>query len=198
KTLETEETFLEGGEPREIEVIKTPTYGPRGELNGLQIICWDVTERKRLERALRESEAFYEALVESLPQGILRKDTAGCFTYVNRGACELLGLPRDALVGKTDFDICPAELAEKYRRDDCEVMDSGRRYEVVEENETIGASIHYVQTVKTPAYDGEGNPIGIQAIFWDVTNRRELEEALRRSMQEVERLRAELQALRAP
>src|SRR5205823_6085284 len=69
-------------------------------------------ERKRVEEALRESEAFYHSLVESLPQNILRKDLDGRFTFANQRSCALLGKPLEQIVGRTDFDLFPAELAE--------------------------------------------------------------------------------------
>ena len=189
KALETEETFLEKGELRDIRVIKTPTYDARGELNGLQVIVWDISEGKRLEQALRESEAFYQTLVENLPQGIVRKDLEGRFTYLNHGSCELLGLSREEMLGKTDFDLFPPALAWKYRHDDQAVIKSGRRLEAVEWNEPIGKPAHFMQTVKAPVYDLSGNPIGSYAIFWDVTESKRMEEMVQNLQKENDRLR---------
>lgn len=197
QALETEEKFLERDELRDIRVIKTPTEDHRGDLNGLQIIVWDVTEGKRLERALRESEAFYEALVESLPHGIVRKDVQGTFTYVNHGACELLGMSRDEIIGKSDFDIFPTELAEKYRRDDRDVLHSGKRYEAVEINETVVGAMHHMQAVKTPVFDADGKPIGIQAVFWDVSERERLQSEVRQKSEQVDRLQEEVRMLKS-
>ncbi len=134
--------------------------------------------RKRAERALRESEAFYHSLVESLPQNILRKDRDGRFTFANQRACAIFGKARDEIIGKTDFDLFPTALAAKYRRDDHHVLSSGRALEVVEENIGPSGERIYVQIIKSPLHDAQGNPVGVQVIFWDVTERKRAEEAL--------------------
>ncbi len=136
-------------------------------------------ERRRAEEALRASELFYHSLVESLPQNILRKDAEGRFSFANRRFCNTLGRPLDAVLGKTDRDFYPAELAEKYRADDMEVMTTGVVVDTVEEYVTPDGETHYVQVIKTPLQDVDGRAIGIQGIFWDVTARRRAEELLR-------------------
>jgi PAS domain S-box-containing protein len=144
-------------------------------------VARDVTEQKRVEEALRESEAFYHSLVESLPQHIIRKDRAGFFTFVNQRVCAMLHKPLEEIVGKTDFDLFPPELAEKYRADDLYVMESGTNLEAVEEHRTPEGKKLFVQIVKTPIYDSHGQLIGSQVLFWDVTDRQRWEEALSES-----------------
>jgi PAS domain S-box-containing protein len=143
-------------------------------------IIRDITERKRAEQALRESQAFYHSLVESLPQNIYRKDRAGRFTFGNQRFCAILGQTPGAIVGKTDFDFFPPELAAKYRRDDQQVIASGKPWETVEEHATPAGERLYVQVIKTPIPDARGEIIGTQGIFWDVTERQRAEEALAR------------------
>jgi two-component system, NtrC family, sensor kinase len=133
---------------------------------------------RRLEDALRESEAFYQSLVESLPQNIIRKDRQGRFTYVNQRLCATLKLPREQIIGKTDFDLFPKHLAEKYRQDDAQVLETGTALEAVETHQTPDGRTLYVQIVKTPITDARGQLIGTQVMFWDVTERKQWEEAL--------------------
>jgi PAS domain S-box-containing protein len=135
-------------------------------------------ERQRIAQALKESEAFYHSLVESLPQNIIRKDRQGVFTFANQRFCSLLGKPLEQIVGRTDFDFFPADLAAKYRQDDMTVMESGKNLEVVEKHRTPAGEIMYVQVVKTPIYDFLGDIIGSQVFFWDVTERKRAEEAV--------------------
>jgi PAS domain S-box-containing protein len=146
---------------------------------------WQELQRKRAEQALQESEAFYHSLVETLPQSILRKDLQGRFTYANQGACRMLGRPLEQILGKTDFELCPAELAEKYRADDKLVLETGKNLEMMEEHQTLSGPKMYVEIVKTPVYDSLGAPIGTQVIFWDVTDRKRLEDALRQTTVEL-------------
>jgi two-component system cell cycle sensor histidine kinase/response regulator CckA len=134
--------------------------------------------RKQAERALADSEAIYHSLVESLPQNIFRKDKEGKFTFANSNFCATLGIPLHDVLGKTDFDFYPEELAKKYSQDDKKVMESGKVFDTVEEHQTPAGQKLYVQVVKTPAYDSKGDIIGIQGIFWDVSDQKRAEEAL--------------------
>jgi two-component system, NtrC family, sensor kinase len=138
-----------------------------------------VDERIRAVRALRETEVIYHSLVETLPQMILRKDLGGRFTFANQRFCSELGRSLEEVQGKTDFDFFPRELAEKYRRDDRRVIDSGQVLDVVEQHVTPQGDKLYVQVMKTPLFGHDGKPIGIQGIFWDVTARIRAEEQLK-------------------
>ncbi|MEW6307178.1 MAG: PAS domain S-box protein, partial [Verrucomicrobiota bacterium] len=149
------------------------------------LVLWITTAllvlHRRAQDALRDSQAFYASLVEVLPQSVLRKDLKGRFTFGNRRFCDMLGRRFEDIAGKTDFDLFPKELAEKYRRDDQEVVNSGRNVDMVEEHVTPKGQKLFVQVVKTPVRDAQGQTVGTQAIFWDVTERRQAEEALRES-----------------
>jgi len=137
----------------------------------------EIAERKRAEDVLRHSEALYSSLVENLPVQMLRKDLGGRFTFANEAFCQLLGRPLGEIIGKTDFDFYPREFAQKYRHDDQKVIEAGEVFEDVERNEKDG-EISFVQVMKSPVRDAEGKIIGTQAIFWDVTKRKEAELAL--------------------
>ncbi len=137
-------------------------------------------EQRRAERDLRQTEMSYHSLVETIPQMILCKDLAGRFTFANQKFCAELGRSRDEILGKTDLDFFPRELAEKYRRDDHKVLESGELLDVVEEHVAPKGEKLYVQVMKTPLYGPEGEPIGIQGIFWDVTRRMQAEEQLKK------------------
>jgi PAS domain S-box-containing protein len=138
----------------------------------------DITDRKRTEEALRDSEVLYHSLVECLPQNIFRKDRAGRFTFANRLFCDTVGRRLEDVVGKTDYDLFPAELAAKYQYDDHRVMETQQTLETVEEHQTPDRGKIYVQVVKTPLYGADGRVMGVQGIFWDVTERRKMEQAL--------------------
>jgi PAS domain S-box-containing protein len=137
--------------------------------------------RRRVESDLGKFEAFYHALVESLPQNIFRKDRDGVFTFANQRFCNILGRTLDNVVGKTDYDFFPRELADKYRQDDAQVMRTGKNIELVEEHCTPQGQKLFVEVIKTPVYNLEGKVIGTQCFFWDVTEKHRSEEALQES-----------------
>lgn len=140
----------------------------------------EIAERERTEQGLRDSEALYSSLVENLPVHVLRKDCQGRFTFANRSFCALLGRSIDEIVGKTDFDLYPEALARKYRRDDQSVAETGRLFDDEEQNVQDGRT-HYVHVMKSPVRDAAGKIVGIQVVFWDVTERKEAEAALERA-----------------
>ena len=145
----------------------------------------EIAERERTEAVLRDSEALYSSLVENLPVRVLRKDLEGRFTFANESFCRLLGRPLEEILGKTDADFYPPDLAEKYRADDRRVGETGELFECVEEN-TKGGEIRYVQVMKSPVRDAGGAIVGVQAVFWDVTEQKRAAEALQRAKEAAE------------
>jgi PAS domain S-box-containing protein len=141
-------------------------------------ITRDITEHRRSDEALRASEALYQSLVEILPMSVCRKDLEGRFTFVNQRYCNEFKRPASDILGKTDFDLHPADLAEKYRQDDRAVMTSGQTVEMIEEHAPLYGERTYVQVFKSPVYDARGQVTGIQIAFWDVTERKRAEETL--------------------
>jgi PAS domain S-box-containing protein len=129
----------------------------------------DITSRKQIEEALRDSEALYHSLVETLPLNMFRKDLQGRITFGNRLYCSTLRRSLKELLGKTDYDLFPPELARKYRNDDEIVSSTGQLFQTIEEHVLPSGEKIYVQVLKTPVYDARGQVVGTQGIFWDVT-----------------------------
>jgi PAS domain S-box-containing protein len=135
-------------------------------------------EQKETAFALKNAETFYLSLVEGLPQNIFRKDIHCRFTFGNGKFCATVGKPLEEIVGKTDFDFFPSELAAKYQRDDQRIIETREGLDTVEAHQTPSGEKIYVHVVKTPITSDAGEVIGIQGIFWDVTARKRTEEAL--------------------
>jgi PAS domain S-box-containing protein len=153
----------------------------------------ELAERKRAEKSMRDSEALYHSLVDTLPINILRKDLRGRVTYGNRGYCERMGRPLSALLGKTDYDLFPKGLADKYLTDDEKVIRSGEMFEDIEEHQAADGKKLYVHVLKAPVRDAKGDVVGTQVIFWDVTARKLAEEALEKAAAELARSNKELE-----
>jgi sigma-B regulation protein RsbU (phosphoserine phosphatase) len=166
----------------------------RGRLLYYEGTVEDTTQKRMAEEKLRHSEALYHSLVETLPQNIFRKNLDYRFTFANQQFCRVLGRPLEEIIGKTDFDFFPKELAEKYQRDDRHVLETGQTYETVEEHQPPGGSKIYVHVVKTPLRKADGTIIGLQAIFWDITQQRMAEEKIRKANAALAQSRRELSA----
>ena len=129
--------------------------------------------------AIRESEALYSSLVERMPMQVVRKDLKGRVVFGNQLYCQLMDMTLDEVIGKTDFDLFPRDLAKKYRDDDRRVVDAGKVFNYVEAHENADGERVYVETFKGPVHDAAGNISGIQIMFWDVTQRHRAEQEVR-------------------
>ncbi|MCJ7674382.1 MAG: PAS domain S-box protein, partial [Sedimentisphaerales bacterium] len=142
----------------------------------------DITERKHAEEALQASESKYRTLLESLPQKIFLKDRNSVYLSCNDHYARDLKIEAEQIAGRTDYDFHPKELAEKYRADDQRIMQSGQAENIEEKYILYGQEVS-VQTVKTPVKDEHGNVSGVLGIFWDITERKKAETALKESEQ---------------
>ncbi len=139
-------------------------------------------ELRAAERALAISEAKYRTLLESLPQFIWQKDRASVYVACNENYANAHGLTPDEIVGRDDLKLYPKKLAEKYREDDCRIMDSGDPEDYEEEWVEQGQQ-RYLRTIKLPLKDQRGKVYGTLGIAEDITERKRAERALRQSEQ---------------
>ncbi|MDO9528770.1 MAG: PAS domain S-box protein [Syntrophales bacterium] len=143
----------------------------------------EITERKRVEKALQEGQQRQKAILDNIPDIAWLKDKESRFVSVNEPFGKSCGFKPEDLVGKTDLDIWPGDLAERYRTDDKEVMESGKRKQVEEPlTDDEGRSL-WIETIKTPIYDEQGNVVGTAGIARDITKRKQAEEELKQTME---------------
>ena len=147
----------------------------------LEMLLRHALDQRTAQDTIRETEARYRSLLESLPLNVFRKDLEGRVLFANQRYCNEMGRPLSELMGKSDFDLFPRRLAEKYRRDDMRVVETGKPFEDIEEHRQQDGETIYVQVFKAPIRDARGQVLGIQGMFWDVSARRRAEEALRES-----------------
>jgi len=166
----------------------------RGRLLYYEGTVEDITQRRQMEQELRNSESLYHSLVETMPQNVFRKDPLGRFTFANQQYCNHYHCKLEDILGKTDFDFFPKELAEQYTKDDQRVMQTGQTFEITEEHHPLGQDKRITRVVKTPLYGADGKIIGLQGIFWDVTQQQLAEEQIRRANTDLARSREELRA----
>ncbi|WP_017718084.1 PAS domain S-box protein [Kamptonema formosum] len=123
------------------------------------------------QKAKQQSEAFYKSLADALPQYLYRTDLNGRITFANRALLATWGVTLQEATGKTACDFYPQELAEISRAGDIQVIRNGESFEAIEKghNPENGRTV-YLQVVKVPVRDAGGKTVGVQGIFWDISD----------------------------
>ncbi len=125
------------------------------------------------------SRATYKSLVNSLPLCVLFKDRNGYRVFANKAYEEFRGGSADDLMGKRDEDLFPPEIAKRFSEDDERVLRTGESVHSVEETRDAEGRPKWIERIKSPIRDDNGDIIGVQLLFWDVTERYEMEGHLR-------------------
>ncbi|MEW6657097.1 MAG: PAS domain S-box protein [Thermodesulfobacteriota bacterium] len=169
--------------------FRKATYGNAdGALAGLVGVMLDITHRKQMEEALQEIQSQQKAILDNIPDIAWLKDREGRYLAANEPFALACGYDREELVGKTDFDFWPRDLAEKYRRDDAEVIRLGERKLLEETLVDKAGKMVWIETIKTPVYNDQGEVIGTTGIAREFTARKQAADELRRTHKEIEQL----------
>ena len=178
--------LAKGGRPIEIAVTISPIKDSRGNVIGASKMARDITERKRAEREIAESQSLINAVIENTDDAIFVKDLEGHYKLINPAGARALGRPVAEILGRKDDEILPAENAASTIAHDREVMvaNSSRTYE--DTSELRGEKRTFLST-KSPHRDGNGELIGVVGISREITERKRYEEALESTKNEAEK-----------
>jgi PAS domain S-box-containing protein len=151
-------------------------------------------DRQALSLSLseRESEgAFLKTLIRNIPDLIWLKDADGRYLACNSEVERVFGKRESEIVGRTDHDLIPVELAEAFREGDRRVLESDRPM-TIEEWVAYADDGHraLLKTTKTPVRAADGRLIGVLGVAHDIAEARRQEEALRRSEDNLNRAQA--------
>ncbi|MBK8987483.1 MAG: PAS domain S-box protein [Chloroflexi bacterium] len=138
------------------------------------------TERQQSENTLRQERALLNSLLDSIPDLIFYKDVAGVYLGCNTSFAEFAGRPTADIVGKTDFDMFPHEVAAFFREQDTQMMAQGQARQNEEwVNYPDGRRV-LLDTLKTPFYDADKKLLGLIGISRDATAAARAQEEVRR------------------
>jgi PAS domain S-box-containing protein len=163
----------------------------------------DITERKQAEESLQvanerlaaqhatldNERKILRAFIDNVPEFMYVKDLESRFLIANNAVARWAGVETpDDLIGKTDFDFCPRELAAQFFADEQRVIRSRQPMLDQEEATSVDTAgeIHYSLTTKVPLFDSAGQVTGIAGMGRDITARRAMEEAARESNRELQ------------
>jgi len=159
-------------------------------------IAWDLAERKRIERELRESEARYRAVVEDQTEVISRFRADGTFTFVNDVYGRFFGKLAEDLIGRS---WKPAAVGEDLPRieEKLRTLSPANPVVLIENRVFSGkGEVRWMQFVNRGIFDKQGQLIEIQSVGRDITERKRAEEELRKSREELRALAAKMDLVR--
>jgi len=130
------------------------------------------------ESGAEQAIAMFQSLVDLIPLNVLIKDANGRRVFANRRYLELQRSELADIVGKSDFDLFPAEVARKYQQDDQLVLTSGTVLRGQEERWSNDGRRQWIERIKGPLLNARGTVIGVYLLFWDVTEKAKTEAAL--------------------
>ena len=140
----------------------------------------DVSEQKRADEELRESQQLLQAIIDNSVAVIYVKNLEGRYLLVNRRYSEVFHIDSEAIVGKSDFELFDKEVADAFRAMDVRVAAANAPV-IEEELAPHDDGPHTYVSVKCPLRDHHGQVYGVFGISTDITDRKQAEDALRAS-----------------
>jgi len=160
-------------------VGSTPVRDPRGEAPVFFSQVKDITDAKRAEALVRESQSRLQSIVDHAPAAIYLTDLDGRFMLVNGEAERILGIPRERTLGRLREDVLPAEIAGRRRAMELEVLRRGRPV-AFEGIVALADGDHTYLSVRFPLRDEHGRIYAIGGISSDITEQKAAQRELAR------------------
>ena len=177
------EATWKGKDGRRVPTIisAAPLLDEKGRFKGSFAVITDITERKRMEEALRESETRFRELADLLPQSVFELDLKGNFTYSNRCGFETFGYPREDL--REGINALQLYIPEERERVEQNIKKrlSGEEFDDHEYTGLRKDGSTFPILVYSSPIIRDGKPVGVRGIVLDITDRKQVEEELRES-----------------
>jgi PAS domain S-box-containing protein len=152
-----------------------------GSIAGTVVVFRDISERKEAEQALRESRATARGLLDATQESLLLLDKEGIIIAVNQTAARRHQRTPEELVGTNRFDILPQNLRESRKVHFNDVLQTGNPADF--EDSRDGMVFHHIYY---PVQDKTGAIIGVAIFAQDISERKHMEEEVKRNVEELE------------
>jgi PAS domain S-box-containing protein len=172
------ELIRKDGTVRYVETSVSALYDSFGQPKGFCGIARDITERKKSEMALKESEEKYRTILEGIEEGYYEVDTAGNLVFFNESLAKILGYCPDEMIGMNNRKYMSAETSKRVFETFNKVFLTGKAtkafdWELIRKDGTV----RYVETSVSAVYDSLGRPKGFRGIARDITEQKFLDKA---------------------
>ncbi|MBN1950499.1 MAG: PAS domain-containing protein [Bacteroidales bacterium] len=162
------------GEVRWMQQKNLVIRNKKGQAVAIEGIVTDITNRKLTEEALINSEAQKNAILNNLPHLAWLKDCDGKYLSVNESFSQSVGKSVEEIIGKTDYDIYPGEIAQRYRDEDLQIILTRKQFFLEEQQHD-----KWFESFRAPIFDTSGEVIGITGISLEISTRKQNEEEVR-------------------
>lgn len=182
KTIQESKRVMKGGAPRPFEnrylckdgrykwLLWNATSYP--EEQRFYAVARDIGARLKREEEMKRLNTFLDSIVENIPDMVFIKDAADLrFIRFNKAGEELLGISREKMIGKSDYDFFPKEEADFFTAKDRMVLENGQLVDIPQEPIHTQKGIRILHTKKIPILDEKGKPIYLLGISEDITEK---------------------------
>ena len=163
-----------------------PIKDNNGKVIGLVGVHSNITEQKKAEEKLKESEEKYRSIIENAEDQIFVLDKNYKFISINPKAAFISKTTPDKMIGKPISDFFPKEISLQFSKNIQEVFDTAKS-KFIEEKMIIGNKEFYNSTILNPIKDNNGNVLAVMGIVRDITKQKEAEEKLKERTDELEK-----------
>jgi PAS domain S-box-containing protein len=159
------------------DLTLNPIHDSSGNIIGISGIARDITDRKKAQERLRQSEERYRLVNDSSIDSIYSYDIHGCFKSANKALCDTLHLPLEDIVGKSHTDLgFPDKIVKEWDKLHRQVIQNDQTVRCETSAPTPDGKLHYYEVILNPIHDSTGTVIGISGITRDINDRKQLAE----------------------